>query len=237
MTPGGQDRAPSRPIPYTRWQPALLQRSLAERPAPARASPAGCEAMAAHTEAPLRVRGHASGDGYEVFDLQEEFELGPRGRRFLLSVDAGHGEMLLLAVGGVTGSPHDAPPRARHGRRGADPLPARPLGRVAQRAGPPAARDRVPPPRRDPRAWRRSRVETPGSTSSAPPPACSAPRPRGRGRRRAVALRAPPPGRPPHRSEGSARDPRAGRRACGTLPVARPRTEGCNLWRQVSASQ
>ena len=46
--------------------------------------------------APLRVRGHSSGDGYEVFDLQEEFELGPRGRRFLLSVDADHGDMLLL---------------------------------------------------------------------------------------------------------------------------------------------
>lgn len=59
----------------------------------------GMEAMEAHTDAPLRVRGHSSGDGYEVFDLQEEFELGPRGRRYLLSVDADHGEMLLLAVG------------------------------------------------------------------------------------------------------------------------------------------
>ena len=65
----------------------------------ARASLAhGIEAMAAHTDAPLRVRGHSSADGYEVFDLQEEFELGPRGRRFLLSVDADHGEMLLLAA-------------------------------------------------------------------------------------------------------------------------------------------
>jgi hypothetical protein len=57
------------------------------------------EAMSAHTDAPLRVRGHSSGEGYEVFDLQEEFELGPRGRRYLISVDADHGEMLLLAVG------------------------------------------------------------------------------------------------------------------------------------------
>ena len=66
----------------------------------ARASLAhGMVAVGAHTEAPLRVRGHSSGAGYEVFDLQEEFELGPRGRRFLLSVDADHGEMLLLAVG------------------------------------------------------------------------------------------------------------------------------------------
>ena len=66
----------------------------------ARASLAhGMVAVGAHTDAPLRVRGHSSGDGYEVFDLQEEFELGPRGRRFLLSVDADHGEMLLLAVG------------------------------------------------------------------------------------------------------------------------------------------
>jgi len=59
----------------------------------------GMRAMEAHTDAPLRVRGHSSGDGYEVFDLQEEFELGPRGRRYLLSVDAEHCEMLLLAVG------------------------------------------------------------------------------------------------------------------------------------------
>ena len=66
----------------------------------ARASLAhGMEAMSAHTDAPLRVRGHSSGEGYEVFDLQEEFELGPRGRRYLISVDADHGEMLLLAVG------------------------------------------------------------------------------------------------------------------------------------------
>ncbi len=66
----------------------------------ARASLAhGIEVMATHTDAPLRVRGHSSADGYEVFDLQEEFELGARGRRYLLSVDADHGEMLLLAVG------------------------------------------------------------------------------------------------------------------------------------------
>jgi hypothetical protein len=63
----------------------------------ARASLAhGLEAVGAHTDAPLRVRGYASGGGYEVFDLQEVFEIGPDGRRYLLSVDAGRGEMLLL---------------------------------------------------------------------------------------------------------------------------------------------
>lgn len=78
--------------------PRLLQDPVLN--AGARASLAdGIEAMAAHTDAPLRVRGHSSGRGYEVFDLQEEFEVGPRGRRFLLSVDPHHGEMLLLAVG------------------------------------------------------------------------------------------------------------------------------------------
>ena len=47
------------------------------------------------------MRGHSSGDGYEVFDLQEEFELGPRGRRFLLSVDADHGEACCLLAATV----------------------------------------------------------------------------------------------------------------------------------------
>jgi hypothetical protein len=76
---------------------SLLQDPVLD--AGARASLAhGMEAIAAHTDAPLRVRGHSSGDGYEVFDLQEEFELGPRGRRYLLSVDADHGEMVLLGA-------------------------------------------------------------------------------------------------------------------------------------------
>ena len=53
-----------------------------------------------HTEAPLRVRGHADGRGHDVFDLQEEFEIGPRGRRFLLSVDRSSREAMLLPMGG-----------------------------------------------------------------------------------------------------------------------------------------
>jgi hypothetical protein len=59
----------------------------------------GLDALDAHLEAPLRVRGHAAGRGHEVFDLQEEFELGPRGRRFIMSVHLGAGETLLLPVG------------------------------------------------------------------------------------------------------------------------------------------
>ena len=63
----------------------------------------GLHALHDHTEAPLRVRAHARGGANDVFDLQEEFELGPRGRRFLLSVDTGQGEALLLPVGGGHG--------------------------------------------------------------------------------------------------------------------------------------
>ena len=63
----------------------------------------GLDALHAHTEAPLRVRAHAKGDAHDVFDLQEEFELGPRGRRFILSVDARAREALLLPVGGGEG--------------------------------------------------------------------------------------------------------------------------------------
>ena len=70
----------------------------------ARASLArGLVALDPHTEAPLRVRGHAIGHGHDVFDVQEEFELGPRGRRFLLSVDAAARETLLLAMGAAPG--------------------------------------------------------------------------------------------------------------------------------------
>jgi len=65
----------------------------------------GLLALDPHTEAPLRVRGHAIGRGNDVFDLQEEFELGPRGRRFILSVDSGARETLLLAMGGMPGDP------------------------------------------------------------------------------------------------------------------------------------
>ena len=60
-------------------------------------------AVDAHTEAPLRVRGHNRGRGHDVFDVEEEFEIGDRGRRFLLSVDAEAHEMMLLAMGGGPG--------------------------------------------------------------------------------------------------------------------------------------
>ena len=63
----------------------------------------GLHALNDHTEAPLRVRAHASGGANDVFDLQEEFELGPRGRRFILSVDPSASEALLLPVGGGAG--------------------------------------------------------------------------------------------------------------------------------------
>jgi hypothetical protein len=63
----------------------------------------GLDALGPHTEAPLRVRGHAVGRGHDVFDVQEEFELGPRGRRFLLSVDVLARETLLLGMGGAPG--------------------------------------------------------------------------------------------------------------------------------------
>ena len=72
----------------------------------------GLHALHDHTEAPLRVRAHARGAVrilsaeallLDVFDLQEEFELGPRGRRFILSVDPAASEALLLPVGGGAG--------------------------------------------------------------------------------------------------------------------------------------
>lgn len=46
----------------------------------------GLDVLAAYTEAPLRLRDHVSGPECEVFELQEEFELGPPGRRFIVSV-------------------------------------------------------------------------------------------------------------------------------------------------------
>ncbi len=64
----------------------------------------GLDALGPHTEAPLRVRGHAIGRGNDVFDVEEEFELGPRGRRFLISVDVLARETLLLAMGGEPGA-------------------------------------------------------------------------------------------------------------------------------------
>lgn len=59
----------------------------------------GLPALDGHTEAPLRVVGLAAREGHRVFDLQEEFELGPAGRRFLLSVDPQAREALLLSMG------------------------------------------------------------------------------------------------------------------------------------------
>jgi hypothetical protein len=63
----------------------------------------GLDALDPHTEAPLRVRAHAIGRGNDVFDVQEEFEIGPLGRRFLVSVDVLGHETLLLPVGGAPG--------------------------------------------------------------------------------------------------------------------------------------
>lgn len=63
----------------------------------------GLDALDVHTEAPLRIRGHVIGRGHDVFDVEEEFELGPRGRRFLVSVDVLARETLLLAMGGAPG--------------------------------------------------------------------------------------------------------------------------------------
>jgi hypothetical protein len=59
----------------------------------------GLPALDGHTEAPLRVVGLAARQGRQVFDLQEEFELGLAGRRFLLSVDPEAREALLLSMG------------------------------------------------------------------------------------------------------------------------------------------
>lgn len=71
------------------WLTARARASLAH----------GLDALDTHTEAPLRVKGHAIGRGHDVFDVQEEFELGPRGRRFILSVDVVGRETLLLSMG------------------------------------------------------------------------------------------------------------------------------------------
>lgn len=61
----------------------------------------GLEELDMLTEAPLRLRAHASAEGHEVFHVQEEFELGPRGRRFLLSIDARRSDAMLVPVGGL----------------------------------------------------------------------------------------------------------------------------------------
>lgn len=56
------------------------------------------DALDHHTEAPLRLRGHSSTPVNEVFELQEEFELGPRGRRFLLSVNTVHPDAMVVPL-------------------------------------------------------------------------------------------------------------------------------------------
>jgi hypothetical protein len=58
----------------------------------------GLAALEARTDAPLRVLGCASVASRVVFELEEAFELGPAGRRFLVSVDADANETLLLPV-------------------------------------------------------------------------------------------------------------------------------------------
>ena len=55
-------------------------------------------ALELFTEAPLRLRDHASAPGVEFFDLQEEFEVGPRGQRFIVAVDHASG-VVLVPVG------------------------------------------------------------------------------------------------------------------------------------------
>lgn len=55
-------------------------------------------ALDAHTDAPLRLRGHCSDAGCEVFELHEEFELGAVGRRFLMSVSTTGSDALLIPL-------------------------------------------------------------------------------------------------------------------------------------------
>jgi hypothetical protein len=59
-------------------------------------------ALDAHTTAPLRVCGHFSDGSCEVFELQEEFELGAPGRRFLMSVSVSGRDALLIPLSPTT---------------------------------------------------------------------------------------------------------------------------------------
>ena len=59
----------------------------------------GLDALDALIDAPLRVLGHAAGENFEVFDLEEEFELGPSGRRFIMSVRLDGRGLLVLPLG------------------------------------------------------------------------------------------------------------------------------------------
>lgn len=56
------------------------------------------DAVDRHTDAPIRVRGHSTTPINEVFEIQEEFEIGPRGRRFLLSVGAVHADAMVVPL-------------------------------------------------------------------------------------------------------------------------------------------
>ena len=59
-------------------------------------------ALDSHTDAPLRLSGHLSDGSCEVFELQEEFEFGAAGRRFLLSVTASGRDALLIPLDATT---------------------------------------------------------------------------------------------------------------------------------------
>lgn len=59
----------------------------------------GLEALDRHTEAPLRLLGHASRGEHEVFEMREEYEIGPCGRRFIVSVDRDRREAMLVPLG------------------------------------------------------------------------------------------------------------------------------------------
>ena len=83
-----------RPLPRTDPRP--------DPPADPRAKECLARALAAlelFTEAPLRLREHSSAPGIEFFDLQEEFEVGPRGQRFIVAVDHDSGAVM-VPVGG-----------------------------------------------------------------------------------------------------------------------------------------
>jgi hypothetical protein len=76
---------PRRPVPADPRAKDCLARALV--------------ALELFTEAPLRLRDHASAPGVEFFDLQEEFEVGPRGQRFIVAVDHDSGAVM-VPVGG-----------------------------------------------------------------------------------------------------------------------------------------
>jgi hypothetical protein len=58
----------------------------------------GLSALEDRTDAPLRVLGHSSSRGHEVFEVEEAFELGADGRRYLVSVAAEGSDALLIAM-------------------------------------------------------------------------------------------------------------------------------------------